>query len=735
MVETVGWLLDLYESQEEGVILWLLGEDGRRLRLEQPFPVTFYVGGPAARLRTLWRHLESQPVALTLSRTERRDLFTPEPVTLLSIEVKRPIDQPPLFRQLLRTFADLTYYDADLPLALRHAARFGSFPLAHCRVCTDEQHRLHSLDILDTPWDLDSYMPMLTTLSLEPNCDPHNAPPTHLTASFGRHTCCLSLEPARPLLANLSALLHRYDPDVLLTAWGDTWLLPYLVELAQHWHIPLPLNREHGRGIARRAERSYFSYGQIVFRGQQVHLFGRWHIDHCNATLWGDYGMEGTLEAARVTGLPVQVSARSSPGTGISSMQIITALRQDILVPWHKQQVEQIKTAFDLLNSDQGGLVYQPLVGLHRDVAEIDFVSMYPGIMVRHNISPETIRPGSLLPMEGPPGLIPQTLAPLLKKRVTLKQRILQRPAWHPANHPDKARSSAAKWLLVTCFGYLGYKNARFGRIEAHEAVTSRSREALLTAKEAAEDDGFTIVQMYVDALWVYKPGASKTEDLQPLLVEIAARTGLPISLDGIFRWVAFLSSRRDERIPVANRYFGVFQDGTIKVRGIEARRRDACSFIAGVQMEMLEHLARAKDADQLPELVPGAVHLLRRRLYELRTGQVALERLRVGQKLSRKLEAYTSLSPAARAALQLAEVGKEVRPGQRVYFLYMRGKPGVHAWDLPRPPLKAGVDLGRYRELLLRAAIIILQPLGVREEHLRAWAFGAPAAVPLLAG
>ena len=48
--------------------------------------------------------------------------------------------------------------------------------------------------------------------------------------------------------------------------------------------------------------------------------------------------------------------------------------------------------------------------------------------------------------------------------------------------------ASAEKWLLVTCFGYLGYKNARFGRIEAHEAVTAYGREALLRAKEAAED-------------------------------------------------------------------------------------------------------------------------------------------------------------------------------------------------------------------------------------------------------
>ena len=60
---------------------------------------------------------------------------------------------------------------------------------------------------------------------------------------------------------------------------------------------------------------------------------------------------------------------------------------------------------------------------------------------------------------------------------------------------------------------------------------------------------------------WVQQPGATSTSDFQPLLEEVAARTGLSISLDGIYRWVVFLPSRVDERVPVANRYFGVFQE------------------------------------------------------------------------------------------------------------------------------------------------------------------------------
>jgi hypothetical protein len=40
---------------------------------------------------------------------------------------------------------------------------------------------------------------------------------------------------------------------------------------------------------------------------------------------------------------------------------------------------------------------------------------------------------------------------------------------------------------FTVCFGFLGYRNARFGRIEAHEATTAWGREKLLSAKEIAE--------------------------------------------------------------------------------------------------------------------------------------------------------------------------------------------------------------------------------------------------------
>lgn len=735
MSDLRGWFLDVYADPQDGLAVWFLDEGGSRLRLRQSFPVTFYAAGPDGMLREAVRYLASQSVRTRVEMSRRRDLFAGEEIPVLSIRVEQPACQPELFYQLARRWPELTYYDADLPIALRHAAVYRTFPLAYCQVATGRENQVESIRVLSSPWELDPLPAPLRILALEPDVNPSHAPPRSLTVTCEGSSYELALQPERTLLLGLAAILREHDPDLLLTTWGDTWMLPELARMAHRRGIPLPLNRDAGRGLAHRKEKSYFSYGRIIHRGQQIYLFGRWHIDRCNAVLWGDYGLDGVLELGRVTGLPVQTAARVSPGTGISSMQILTALHEGVLVPWHKQQAEEPRSARDLFYADQGGLVYQPVIGLHQDVAEVDFVSMYPSVMVRFNISPETVgadRPDAEeIPELGlwvdreHTGLIPQTLAPLLKKRIALKHRIAELPAWDPRRKQYKVCASAHKWLLVTCFGYLGYKNARFGRIEAHQAVTAYGREALLRAKEAAEEMGFTVLHLYVDGMWVKRPGASRVADFQPLLDAISDRTGLPIALDGIYRWVAFLPSRRNSRVPVANRYFGVFQDGSLKMRGIDARRQDTPPFIARTQMEIVDLMVGVPEGQELRACLPRVVALLRRRLDDLRAGRLSLEDCLVTHSLSRTLEEFRTASPAARALAQLQSIGKSLRPGQRVRFLYTRGEPGVQAWDALEHPDPTSLDYVRYRTLLLRAAGTVLQPLGLSEETLCDWVLG----------
>ena len=716
-----GWLLDIYSHTERGVVLWLLCDDGQRRRFRQDFPVTFYAAGPSERLRGLWKFLERQPLRMELSRDERRDLFSGSTI-VLAATIESPCALPPLFQMLTRYFPDLIFYNADLHVALRYAAIYKTFPLARCHVLADEQDAIHQIKVLDSKWDIDHEQPPLRVLTIEPDADPFHNKPGKIHLRSQKNNMTLDLEKETPLLGLLGYLLKQDDPDLIITTYGDTWLLPLLLNLSEKRDHPLPFNRDPDGQVSYRKERSYFAYNQVIYRGQQVHLTGRLHLDIRNTVMYGDYGVDGVLEMARVTSLPIQTVARVSPGTGISAMQIVTALENEILVPLRKEQVERTKTASELFHDDMGGTVYDPIIGLHEDVAEVDFFSMYPSIMVRFNISPETVGTEkktfetaagltSVVKREEL-GLIPQTLAPLLEKRFDLKSRVLSMSKFDCRYKNYKAQAAAHKWLLVTCFGYLGYKNARFGRIEAHEAVTAYGREVLLRAKEAAEDLGFRVLHLYVDGMWVQKPGSRAAQDFQPLLDEIKARTSLPIALDGIYKWVAFLSSRWNKKIAVPNRYFGVFQNGEIKTRGIETRRHDTPAFIRETQMQILEALAKASDAKELKDRLPEIRRLIREKQTALRSGHIPLEKFIVHQTVSRKLEDFKSPSPVSTALEQLESAGKSLRPGQSVRLVYTLGMPRARAWDVGTSLDPRRVNIPRYRRLLSRAVDTVLDPL-----------------------
>jgi DNA polymerase elongation subunit (family B) len=368
-------------------------------------------------------------------------------------------------------------------------------------------------------------------------------------------------------------------------------------------------------------------------------------------------------------------------------------------------------------------------------------------IMIKYNVSPETVvsiddeREGFEIPelkvkVLARPGLIPLTLRAMRDKRLALKGLLKslekEGPAYRAAQRRYRlaerllnveAVTDALKWLTVVCYGRLRFANSIFGRINSHEVVSYLSRKTILQAKRIAEERGGRALHLYVDSLFVSLPGATQ-EDFDALAKEIGRQTGLPMELENVYSWFAFLSSRQNPNISVANKFFGVAANGEHKLRGIAVRRGDTCAFVADIQRRIIEILAREKDPMKLGSLLPEVLEVTHERFGALKAREVELDQLVVSQTLSRELNGYSVLSPTAVAARQLQAQGTTVQRGQRVRFLYLAQPPGVQAWELPAPPDPRDVDVRRYRELAFRAIYEVLEPLGVRERLLRDWIF-----------
>lgn len=725
-----GWLLDLYPTSD-GMVLWAVDEQGTAHRLVDSFAMSFFVAGERSALHSMCQFLAHSPDA-KLKKTRRYDLLQGIEIELLQIIARTPLAYSALFRQVFQRWPNLSYYNSDLDPAVIYGSERGVFPLATCSFEV-QGNRVTALSTTDSPWNLDYALPPFKTITIHlasPGRNPNHGYRSPLEISWQKETCQCTWDNPTSLLKTLAAIMVETDPDLILSAWGDNFLLPEIMRLSDEHGIPIRWNRDDSVSPVRKKQRSYFSYGRIVFRAPSIKLFGRLHIDARTSFLADDYGLTGMCELARITGQPLQQTVRTSTGTGISAMQVAEAYRHDWLIPFRKRQPEEFKTALDLVRSDKGGLTFQPEAGLYDDVLELDYSSLYPSIMVKFNLSPETVLKecplcGSpAVPEIGypvcrcRPGLVPLTLKPIIERRLALKDRAHSLPNGTKRDIYQH-RQKALKWLLVTCFGYLGYKNARFGRIEAHEATTAYGREMLLRAKEVAELHGYRFLHALTDSLWVQKSGATMAEH-KKLAEEIGQAAGMRIEIEGVYRWLVFLPSRQNAQLSVANRYYGLFETGELKVRGIEMRRHDTVAFVRDAQQEMLAFLSGAGNATEYKKLIDDVLALARAQLACLRRGDIDPGSLIVSANLSHAPSEYRANLPISIAARELEARGIHLSPGERIDYVLTTGG-GARPCDMWSAADR--YDYKRYEELYVRMLETLCAPAGmgriIIREHL----------------
>lgn len=720
MATAEGWLFDAY-PEEGGMRVWLIERGGRRLSALDPWRPAFHIGGDAAQLKKAARLLLRRPYAVDCRPVEKLELFADERRRVL--EVRVPVTERDRLVKWLCAL-ELPLYDADMHLVQAWHYERGHFPLA-LGLFTVEGGVLTSFALQDDPWAPDYELPSLRFLhlSLAPSevagrQDPSHSPLRRLCVALDGRSYELEGPPAQQL-RTLAKRLADWDPDVVTTDWGDSVLLPELAALSREHRVPLPFSRDPHALPGGRKERTFFTYGRAVYQGGARYLAGRWHLDVKNSFMLKETGTDGLFEIARIAKIPVQRAARCTIGTSLSSMQMAWAWEHGVLIPMDKQQAEDFRPAGDLLVADKGGLVFSPDVGWHRGVVEYDFTSMYPEMMVRKNISPETVNcaccPDNLVPEVGHRlctkrrGLVPSVLEPILVKRARYKALA---KAGGPGAAVYKRRAAAHKWCLVTCFGYLGFKNARFGKIEAHECVTAWGREVLLRAKDAVERRGYRLLHALVDSLWVtVKPGA----DLEELRRAIEAEADCPLALEGVYEWIRYCPSKQDALLGVPGRYFGAFTSGELKLRGIALRRRDTPPLLKAMQAELLARLAAVAPGGDLKALVPGLLDIVEDYRLRLREGRVSAEELAITFHLSKEPGDYVHDTVSSLAAKQLAASGVTLHVGETVRYVITNSKDPVKDWrSRPLALMENGLeyDVKKYLELLERAAWEILDGL-----------------------
>ena len=259
-----GWLFDIY-PQRGGMTLWMIDTDGGRVRLTDRYRPSFFVVGPPRVLERVRQTLLRSGAPVEFSMTERRDFWTGSAVPVLQVSVD-VFTLNSVVRQISR-IGGAELYNCDIAPEQMYLYEKRLFPLAFCEIERDAGAAVASIRALEEPWAIDYSMPPLVALKL--SVDTNGANPNYgadrspLKAEIDGRECLLEWD---ELLDTLEDMLVRYDPDVILTEWGDSFIMPRLAKMALRRERPLSLNRDPRRRIATRKSMSYFSYGRVIYR-------------------------------------------------------------------------------------------------------------------------------------------------------------------------------------------------------------------------------------------------------------------------------------------------------------------------------------------------------------------------------------------------------------------------------------------------------------------------------------
>lgn len=641
-------------------------------------------------------------------------------VTVLKVKVYSPHVLPDLadFLRIQR----YNCFNVDINKRQQFFLDTKSFPMAACHIIATrpapEQmillnydfprgvKELKAIEMNDDQNAIDFPLPPIKIIALEPDIDKKGAFPTNsdkLRRLIMRYRYLfeeneeLVLEGSEAeILLKLMEQLKIHDPDLLIIPNGDKFVLNYLAHRAAYNYLteefylgrlPLPMypkKQEKGQ--------TYMVYGQIMHRDPITYIPGRVHLDYENSFLLYEADIWGLVTLCRLSGTPPERASRASIGTVLTGIEYLvnTKTVPETLIPPNKAMGEQFKPAEGLLIADNGGLTYPAVPGVYDRVWAIDYTSMYPFIITKHNIGNETVlchhedcRDKNVVPevkyhiCSKKIGVVPRTLASVLEKRVRLKLLKKNPEVSEKRRALYKGVDSALKWILVASFGYLGFKNARWGSIESHQCVTAYGRRYLLMAQEICDRHGFDAIAGLTDSLFIRArdPKDDTQEKINRIIYEISYESGIPMDLEGKFTWVVFCNVKDYHDVAALNRYFGYFAHDEFKLRGIRTRQRSCTTLERDFQAAVLEHLKHAKSVKEFKYLLPSAAKILYQWQTRLRKNQIDARDLVLSIQSHVGSGNYQSRTQQAQAAQTYLDEGNDVQPGQKLKYIVRNDK------------------------------------------------------------
>jgi len=447
--------------------LWVREQGGGRVRLLDTYHPDLFLE-PAVEPERLMYLLEEKDDLPSVT-VERRvsSIKDMGKATVLRVEV----DGIGRYRRVVSHFESSEYvealYDVDMTHTQRYLCDRRLIPFTRVEADVDRRHRLRSIR---------SFTP---TLDAEP-------PPFRVLwfrIDWGENAVEVA-EPEGYVFAGGGALrdfleyVRDYDPDILVCGTRD------LHDLLKYSEV----NRAYRLG---------------ALDGSEARLWkGRLHV---TSRTYETIGLAGVAERVQYTREAPHMASEWGSGRAIESRQCYEARSRGVLIP-RSGDFQPVMTLEELLRLDHGALILTPDVGLHEDVGVLDFDSMFPSLMVKHNISYETVR------REAGEGFVIDFTREALQRRLHYKYRRRALEEGSPEWRWCDGRQNALKSILFC---------TRFGNFDTFMEINRVARDSLVATMNIAREHGYRAVYGNNDSLFLKRPGATR-RDYEELRLDAA---------------------------------------------------------------------------------------------------------------------------------------------------------------------------------------------------------------------
>jgi DNA polymerase I len=766
-----GWLLDAeYVTIDDRAVLRLWCKDRDVfVAYDKSFRPYFYV-----------LNVDEEVIGRAMINT-KKEVITPESYEKVQVKffgktipafivyAKHPQHVPKL-REFFSQFGDVR--EADIPFAYRYLIDRDLACLDGIRIEGREiEGKLRSYEI-EKVERVSREIPDLRILAFDCEMlstfgmpDPEKDPIVVISVKWNDEKEEVLQGSERAIIQEFARLIKEVDPDLIVGYNQDAFDWPYIRKRAEKLKIPLNIGRDGS---------------SITFKGGRPKIAGRLNVDLYDIAMRiTEVKIKKLENIAEFLGAKVDIEDIEAKDVSKywekDREKVFAHARRDVihtfmiakeLLPMHYELTRLIRLPLDdvsrmgrgrqvdwLLLSEarklgeiapnageapmesyEGAFVIEPERGLHENVAELDFASMYPSIMIAYNVSPDTLASDGecfIAPEVGykfrkyPDGFFRRILKMLIEKRREIKSEMKKISEDDPRYRLLDIKQQTLKILTNSFYGYMGWAGARWYCRECAEATTAWGRHFIKTSAKIAQDLGFRVLYGDTDSIFVSKPGLRLNElesEVEKLISEISKQLPVQIELDELFKTIFFVEKKR---------YAGITADDRVIVRGLEVRRGDWCELAKNAQKLVIEIILKERDPEK-------ALNYIREVINSIREGKVKLEDLVIYKGLTKKPSKYEAMQAHVKAAKKAEEVGIFYPVGSKIGFVIIKGSGNIGDRAYPvdmiehfdgenlRIRVKGGVDMKKIDKdyyidhQIIPAVLRILERFGYSEAKIK---------------